>query len=82
MKKAKIALSSIALLGVVGSIFAFKAAKHYSALPYYTTTVYNTVANATFTNGNVTTTTTAAYRYFTLEKGAKAIVGSRIEHGA
>lgn len=64
MKKAKIALSAIALLGVTGSIFAFKAAKRTGTLPYYITSVSNAAANITWTRGITAGTGGTGITYF------------------
>lgn len=51
MNKIKIILSTIALLGVTGSIFAYKNSKHTGTAPYYITTVQNAAACLTYTRG-------------------------------
>ncbi|WPQ63367.1 hypothetical protein SIO70_00635 [Chitinophaga sancti] len=82
MTKARIIFSAMCTLGITGSIFAFKISqKNHTVLPYYITTAYCAAANLTYTNGTATTKISELYRYFTLEKGAKACIGARIIHG-
>lgn len=73
MKKAKLVLALVAVLGIAGGTLAFKAAK-FGTLTYYTTSIAGAVAptaNAV-PRAAATTTTTIPLKYWTLAPGAVA----------
>lgn len=81
MKKAKIVLSAIAVLGVLGSTFAFKAAKRFTnGHLLYITTVANATAVQTLARGITAAVGNAAasYRWYTAIKGDKAPFYSKL----
>lgn len=73
MKKAKLILALVAVLGIAGGTLAFKAAK-FGTLTYYTTNVAGAIApTANAVPRAVTTaTTTVTLKYWTLVPGAIA----------
>lgn len=78
MKRAKIALSAVTMLTVMGTALAFKAVKR-SVFTYFTTTVYNATATKTLTAAiTVSPAPSAAYRYYTLIDGSKATLHSYV----
>lgn len=64
MKKAKFALSAIAVLAVVGSALAFKAVKR-SVVIYYTTNAFNATATKTLTHAITTNEVGVPSKYYT-----------------
>lgn len=83
MKKAKIALTAIAVLGTLGSALAFKAIKR-SINVYFTTAVSNATATATVTHAItvVATSTLGTFKYYTTISGDKATAYSKITTAA
>lgn len=78
MKKAKIVLSSIAILGITGTIFAFKAG-HFGAPPVFVTTQANAIANLTFTRAaTISAAAAAPYYFYTAVKGTAAPLYSKL----
>jgi len=79
MKKAKIVLSAIAVLGTLGSTLAFKAIKR-SLNTYFTTSVYSAIPTQTLTHA-ITTPSDAsvgAFKYFTNVDGDRARAYSKL----
>ena len=68
MKRAKIVLTSIAALGILGGVFAFKAKSSYGATVYYVNKASNATPNATIT-GQFLAGTTISYYYTTSPSG-------------
>jgi len=71
MKKAKIVLAAIAVIGIVGGSLAFKAKSAFGGVPYYTTNASGLVAPA----GNVlvgAVNATGVFKYYTMIPGAVA----------
>jgi len=74
MKKAKIVLATIAIMGALGGAFAAKAKAIFGGVNYYTTLVSNAIATATLTSGKTTVSTApgATHVYYTTIDNARA----------
>jgi hypothetical protein len=77
MKKARIALTAIALFAVIGGALAIKASR--SGLTYYTTLIEGAVPGAANSLTNATTTSTGTtIKYYTLISTAQAFNSSYV----
>jgi uncharacterized protein YxeA len=76
MKKARIALTAIAMFAVVGGALAVKATK-FGGATYYTASTSTASATLTLSSGLFTTTTTSPVKYYTLIYGAPATTTAR-----
>lgn len=79
MKKAKIALTAIAVLGTLGSALAFKAIKR-SVNVYFTTTVAGATATLTLTHAITVPVVSiqGTFKYFTTIEGDDATAYSKV----
>ena len=65
MKKARIVLMLIFLLGIAGGISAFKAKSAFGGTTYYYTTVKGGIASRTFLSGSTTSPAFGIWVYIT-----------------
>lgn len=77
MKKAKIALTAVTMMTVMGTALAFKAVKR-TVIIYFTTTSYNATATQTLTKAATTAAGFGSYRYYTLADNAKATLHGNV----
>lgn len=75
MKKAKIVLTSMVVLGLVGGVFASKAKARFGGITYYTTQVAGQ-PGVTLLNAKTTESSTpgAIQRFYTLQPNVAANV--------
>jgi hypothetical protein len=64
MKKAKLVMAIIAMVGIVGGAFAFKAKTAYTGSTYYVTTVEGNLPDITLNGVKFTAPTTTLTLYY------------------